>query len=108
MSITINIYYKGPLVKDFVKEMISSGIVDKIRKIEGNLRYEYFYPIEDDNTILLIDKWKNQEALDYHHQSEIMEEIIKLRKKYDLSMKVERYEDNETGIPESDIKYIIN
>ena len=36
--------------------MISSGIVDEIRKKEGNLRYEYFEPLDDKDTILLIDR----------------------------------------------------
>ena len=58
MSFTINIYYKGKngSAKEFAKEMISSGIVDEIRKKEGNLRYEYFEPLDDKDTILLIDR----------------------------------------------------
>lgn len=93
MSITINIYYTGKngSAKQFVKEMISSGLVDKIRSEDGNMRYEYFFPLEDEETVLLIDKWKNQEALDIHHKSEMMKEIAELRNKYNLSMKVERF-----------------
>ncbi|MDE5868425.1 MAG: antibiotic biosynthesis monooxygenase [Anaeroplasmataceae bacterium] len=74
MSLIINIYYTGEngSARKFANEMISSGIVDKIRAEEGNEDYEYFYPLEDKETVLLIDKWKNQEALDFHHQSEKM------------------------------------
>ena len=48
MSFTINIYYKGEngSAKKFANEMISSGIVDEIRSKKGNLRYEYFEPLE--------------------------------------------------------------
>ncbi len=70
--------------------MISSGLADKIRAEDGNIKYEYFFPLEDEETILLIDKWKNQEALDMPHKSEMMKEIAELRNKYHLSMKVER------------------
>ena len=93
MSFTINIYYKGKngSAKKFAKEMISSGLVDEIRKKEGNLRYEYFKPIDDEETILLIDSWENEEALEKHHKSDTMNKIIELRNKYDLHMKVERY-----------------
>lgn len=107
MSITINIYYTGKNddAKKFVDEMINNGIVDKIKKEKGNLKYEYFYCINDPQTILLIDSWENQKALDIHHQSEMMNDIIKLRDKYNLSMKVERYI-NDDKIPNSDIKYI--
>ena len=93
MNFTINIYYKGKdgSAKKFANEMISSGIVNEIRSKEGNLRYEYFEPLDDKETILLIDSWKNQEALDMHHKSETMNKIMNLRDKYDLHMKVEKY-----------------
>ena len=97
MSLTINIYYTGEKdnAKKFANEMITSGIVDRIRKEEGNLKYEYFYPIDDQETVLLIDKWKDEEALDLHHKSEMMQEIAELRKKYNLKMKVEKYREWE-------------
>lgn len=95
MSLTINIYYKGKNgnAKKFAEEMISSGLVDKIRNEEGNERYEYFFPMEDPETVMLLDRWKNEEALDFHHKSEMMQEIVELRNKYKLSMKVERFKE---------------
>ena len=106
MSFTINIYYKGKngSAKKFANEMISSGIVDEIRKKDGNLRYEYFEPLDDKETILLIDSWENQEALNKHHESDTMNKIIKLRNKYDLHMKVEKYTPEENN--NQDEKYI--
>lgn len=93
MSFTINIYYKGEngSARKFANEMISSGIVEEIRNKKGNLRYDYFEPLDDNETILLIDSWKDQASLDEHHESETMKKIIELRNKYDLHMKVEKY-----------------
>lgn len=71
--------------------MTESGLVNKIRAEEGNERYEYFFPLDDPETVLLIDRWRDQQALDVHHKSEMMEEIAALRKKYALRMRVERY-----------------
>ena len=105
-SFTMNIYYKGQngFAKKFASEMISSGLVEEIRSKEGNLRYEYFEPLNDNETILLIDSWENQESLDRHHESETMNKIIELRNKYDLHMTVEKYilDDNNN----QDEKYI--
>ena len=103
MSIIMNLYYTGKegAVRKFVDEMMSSGTVDLIRKEEGNERYEYFQSIEDENSILLIDSWKDQEALDKHHESPMMKTIIELREKYDLHMVVEGLNNNT-----SDNKYI--
>ncbi len=52
------------------------------------LRYDYFFPMGDTETVLLIDCWKNQEAIDRHHASPMMKKIAELREKYDLHMRV--------------------
>lgn len=90
MSFTVNIYYTGKngSAKEFAREMTESGLVNKIRAEEGNERYEYFFPLDDPETVLLIDRWRDQQALDDHHKSEMMEEIAALRKKYALRMRV--------------------
>ena len=93
MSLIINIYYTGKNgnARKFAEEMLSKGIVDRVRNEEGNERYEYFFPMEDKETVMLIDRWKNQEALDLHHKSEMMKEIAELREKYALRMRVEKF-----------------
>ena len=108
MAITINIYYTGENgnARKFAEEMMSRGIVDEIRREAGNLRYEYFFPMEDAEGVLLIDSWDNQDAIDRHHKTPMMEQIITLRNKYDLQMKVERYVSEE--VPEGDKKFIKN
>lgn len=108
MAITVNIYYSGEKsnAEKFAREMLSEGIADKIRAAEGNLRYEYFLPLDDDTTVLLIDSWENQQALDVHHASPLMQKIIALREKYNLTMRVERYVTDEKGIPEKDRAFI--
>ena len=47
--------------------------------------------MDDKETVLLIDEWESQEALDLHHKSPMMKEIAKLREKYSLKMRVERF-----------------
>lgn len=109
MSITVNIYYTGENgnARQFAEEMIQSGTVDQIRSEKGNLRYQYFQPINDPETLLLIDQWEDQTAIDTHHDSPMMQTIAELREKYGLKMKVERYLSDEKGIPEKDQQFII-
>lgn len=108
MAITVNIYYSGMNgnAKKFAEEMVSSGIVSDIRAEEGNLRYEYFFPMEDKETVLLIDSWKDQSSIDAHHASPMMTKIMELREKYDLHMRVERYVSDESGVPATDTAFI--
>ena len=93
MSVTVNIYYSGVNgnARRFAEEMVSSGVVSDIRAEPGNLRYEYFFPMDDPETVLLIDIWKDSQSIDLHHASPMMGKIAALREKYDLHMTVERY-----------------
>ncbi|WP_106460953.1 putative quinol monooxygenase [Anaerococcus sp. Marseille-P3915] len=103
MTLTINILYKGKDSKKFAKEMTEKGIVERIRAQKGNIRYEYYQSLERDDEILLLDIWENQEALDIHHQSPMMDEIMKLREKYDVKMEVHKYQEIKGS---NDDKYI--
>ena len=95
MSLTVNIYYSGigGNARRFAEEMTSSGLVEAIRAEEGNEKYAYYFPAEDPDTVLLIDRWRDQAALDAHHKTPMMAQIAVLRKKYNLKMRVERYVD---------------
>ena len=85
-QLTINIRYTGEYgsAKKYVEEMESSGIAAKIRAIEGCLRYDYFFPADDPEGLLLIDEWADQEALNRYHSSPVMQEAAALREKYKL------------------------
>ena len=104
--ITVNLYYKGENgnARLFAEEMESSGIADAIRAEEGNLRYQYFLPMNDPETVLLIDSWRDQSAIDAHHASPMMEQLAALRDKYDLHMTVERFVSEELGTDEQFIR----
>ena len=93
MSIVMNLYYTGENgnARKFAEEMESSGTAAAIRAEEGNERYAYFAPLDDPETILLIDAWRDQAALDVHHASPMMGTIAALREKYNLRMRAERY-----------------
>ncbi len=108
MAVMVHIYYSGTggRARKFAEEMVSSGVVRQIRAEEGNLRYEYFFPMDDKETVLLIDSWKDQQAIDVHHASPMMGKIAALREKYDLHMKVERYVPDETAIPAKDKAFV--
>lgn len=104
--ITINIRYTGinGSARAFADEMIASGTVAAIRAEKGNLRYEYYTPLDDPETILLIDSWTDQAAIDLHHASPMMKTIAALREKYDLHMTVERFVSEDPGADERFIR----
>ena len=106
--ITVNLYYTGKngVARAFASEMVASGTVAAIRAEEGNLRYEYFFPMDDPETVLLIDQWRDQASIDAHHASPMMARIAALREKYDLHMRAERYLNDDNALSEQDMKFI--
>ena len=108
MSIIVNLRYTGKngSARAFAEEMTKSGTVEAIRKENGNLRYEYYLSFDDPETVLLIDEWTDQSAIDRHHASPMMQKITELRDKYDLHMTVERYVSDEDGVPDKDEQFI--
>lgn len=108
MSIVMNLYYTGTgdNARKFAEEMESCGTADLIRKEPGNVRYAYFLPMGQPETVLLIDAWENQKAIDDHHASPMMQTILDLREKYHLTVTAERYLTDENGIPKEDLSFI--
>ncbi len=108
MFISVNLYYHGKNghARAFAEEMEKSGLADAIRAEEGNLCYRYFIPVDDPETVLLIDSWRDQASIDRHHASPMMKQLAALREKYDLHMTAERYTSED--VPESDSRYIRN
>lgn len=108
MAITVHLYYTGQNgnARKFAEEMTASGTVRQIRAEPGNLRYEYFFPMEDAETLLLIDSWADQAALDAHHASAMMARIAALREKYGLHTRAERCRTDDAGIPAADRAFL--
>ena len=106
--ITLHLYYTGEngAARAFVEDMTRRGVVEAIRAEDGNLRYAYYFPMEDPETVLLIDQWRDQAAIDAHHASPMMGEIAALREQYDLHMTVERFVTDDDDLPEQDPKFI--
>ena len=106
MAVTVNIYYTGTngSARKFAQEMEESGTAPRIRQIEGNICYEYYFPMNDPETVMLKDSWTSQAAIDELHASPMMDVITELREKYDLHMKVERYVSDSGPVDEKFIR----
>ena len=88
---------EGNNAVNFAKEMMESGIVEAIRKLDGCIQYAYYFPYDHHNTVILIDEWKDQDALDAYHASDLMQHVAMLREKYDLHVTSRRLIDDITN-----------
>ena len=82
--------------------MFATGVFEKETK--ARILDMIIFSMDDDETILLIDSWENQEAIDNNHKTPMMNKIMELREKYNLHMKFERYISDDE-IPQTDIIY---
>ena len=105
-SVTMLLRYRGKngAARRFAEEMLASGTIAAIRAEEGNRGYSYYLSLEDPETLLLVDSWRDQAALDAHHASPRMATIAALREKYDLHMTAERYTGQARGSDSSFIR----
>ncbi|MDO4214413.1 MAG: antibiotic biosynthesis monooxygenase [Bacteroidales bacterium] len=92
-QITLNIRYTAPdgNALKYMEEMTTSGLADSIRAIPGCLRYDYFIPQDDPTSVLLIDSWEDQNALNSYYSSHVMKDAEALRAKYKLERNAQMF-----------------
>ena len=93
MNVVINVHYsgKGDGARRFVQDMVSEGVLERVRAEEGCLGYEYFVSMEDPGRVLLVEHWEDESALEAHSRSDNMAAISSLKNRYALSAEVERF-----------------
>lgn len=108
MTVTVHLFYTGENgnARKFAEEVISGGTADAIRNEKGNCGYDYYLSLSDPETVLLVDSWEDQAAIDAHHSSPMMEEVLRLREKYGLSVRAERFQPDSAGFTSNDRKYL--
>ena len=93
-NIILHCYYPGRdgSARAFVEEMISSGIQDEVRNEDGCLQYDYFLSAQDPETAVLLEKWRDAEALNAHMVGEPMKHLKAVKARHGLETVVERYD----------------
>ena len=70
MKITINVTVNDVTkTATLVDNVATKALLELLAAGNGNLKYEYFFPMDDSETVLLIDSWENQEAIYEHHKT---------------------------------------
>lgn len=75
-----------------VNTLSDSGALEKIRAEKGCVYFDFYLPTEKKGQILLLEKWESPKALELHHGTEMMADLLSLIKKYGLKLDVEKYD----------------
>ena len=66
--IVLNVTYrcKPGMREEFLEMIMTEGIDAASRAEEGNVRYDYYIPVDGSDDLLLLEKWKDADALAAH------------------------------------------
>ena len=61
----------------FVRQIVEKGILTLIRQEPGCLAYDYYFSAQDENELLLIERWQSAE-----HQRVHMQQLRAIKEQY--------------------------
>ena len=76
----------------FLKAIVSEGIDAAARGEAGNLKYDYYLPVDNDCDLLLIEKYKDAAAVAEHVRQPHTARLVELKEAYVADMILEQYE----------------
>ncbi len=93
-NIILHVYYTGEAenLRAFVKEMQEGGLQAGVKAEDGCGQYDYFFPADGGDYVVLLEQWRDADALQVHMDQPRMTEIRALKDKLGLSTRIERYE----------------
>lgn len=66
----------------FVRQMVEEGILTLIRNEPGCLAYDYYFSAQDENELLLIERWQSAEHQRVHMQQPHMARLRAIKEQY--------------------------
>lgn len=75
----------------------ASQVREEVLREEGCLQYDYFFPVEAPDKLLLVEKWTSREAQRVHMGQPHMAKITQLKERYVQSVTLEFYDLEEKG-----------
>lgn len=93
--IILNVFYKAKPGKReaFYKAVAESGVPEASRQEAGNIKYDYYMAVDDADTILLVEHWKDEAAFQFHTEQPHFKELGGIKEEYVADTKIMRFED---------------
>ena len=95
--IVLNVTYKcvSGQRDRFLQKIITEGIDTASRGEAGNIRYDYYLPADGRDELLLVEKWRDADALAEHGKQPHYTRLKALKTEYVLDTIIERFEPQE-------------
>ena len=91
--IILNVTYKckPDLREEFLEMIMTEGIDQACRAEAGNIKYDYYIPVEDSDDLLLLEKWRNADALAEHGRQPHMARLKEIKAEYVIDTIIEKF-----------------
>ena len=95
--ITLNVTYTcKPGKRNAFLEAIQKEGIDEISRAEaGNIKYDYYLSVANNDEILLVEKWKDADAISEHGKQEHFKKLGELKADYVTDTIIERFEEQD-------------
>ena len=92
--IVLNVTYKcKPGMREtFLGKIREEGLDVKSRAEAGNIKYDYYFPAEEKDELLLVEKWKDADAVADHGVQPHFLRLGEIKSLYVDETIIERYE----------------
>lgn len=92
--IVLNVTYKckPDLRGEFLEAIMTEGIDAASRAEAGNIKYDYYTPVDNSDELLLVEKWRDADALKEHSVQPHFLRLGELKPEFVLDTVIERFE----------------
>ena len=82
MTLFVKYTAKPGMRETFVRTLVEKGIVTAIRGEDGCICYDYYFSAQDENVVLLIEKWESEEHQRIHMTQPHMTELMAVKDEF--------------------------
>ena len=84
MEVKLHVTYtaKSGCREAFVRRIVTEGILTAIRAEEGCLGYDYYFSAQDEDVVLLVERWESEAHVRVHLTQPHMAQLRKIKEEY--------------------------
>ena len=91
--IVLNVVYKcrPGLREEFLQTIKAEGIDAASRAEEGNIKYDYYLPVDCGDELLLVEKWRDADALAKHMEEPHFKRLGQIKEGFGIETVIEKF-----------------
>ncbi|MBP3737209.1 MAG: antibiotic biosynthesis monooxygenase [Lachnospiraceae bacterium] len=91
-TVVVTYHCKPGMREAFLAALKAEKLDEACRQEAGNIRYNYAFSTADPDEMILLEMWKDAEAVDFHNATSHFARIGEVKKEYVLDTTIERYD----------------